>query len=153
MLGNMVFRFADETALPGFIPGILSGCFLGLLDFFSVFGPVVSDILRLNFPSFFFFLFFFFLLGSFGGVGSGFGNNSGWASLNRFRAIFCLLLTIFYATIVTYASLKEENDNETSVVSSSKLSWWESSVRLWLEWVLGYEGRRGSSNGPRAVIS
>lgn len=74
---------------PGFIPGTLSGCLLkfpllGFLDSFP------SDFLCLNLP-----IFFFFLFGSLGGVGSGVGNNSGFASLNLFRANFCLLLTIF----------------------------------------------------------
>lgn len=119
------FALQMKQLSPGFIPGILSGCFLGLLDLFSVFGPVVSDFLRLNFPSFFFFLFFFFLLGSFGEVGSGFGNNSGWASFNRLRAIFCLLLTMFYATIVTYAPLKrrERQWNFSCKFEQAQLVW------------------------------
>lgn len=74
---------------PGFIPGTLSGCFLKFpLLGFPVSFP--SDFLRLNLS-----VFFFFLFGSLGGVGSGFGNSSGFASLNRFRANICLLLTIF----------------------------------------------------------
>lgn len=76
---------------PGFIPGTLSGCFLrpflvGLVASPGDFGS--TFFLRLKF-------FFVFLFGSFGGVGSGLGNSSGWEALNLFRASLCLLLTIF----------------------------------------------------------
>lgn len=68
---------------PGFMPGTLRGCLF--LE------PGFDSALRLNALLFFF---FFFLLGSLGGVGSAFGNSSGFSDLNRFRASRCLWLTI-----------------------------------------------------------
>lgn len=77
---------------PGFMPGTLRGCFLSLVD---LLGAPSLSVEGLKF--FFLGLYFDFLdlvLGSLGGVGWVLGNNSGFPSLNRFRANLCLLLTI-----------------------------------------------------------
>lgn len=98
---------------PGFIPGTLSGCFLKplLMDLLRSLGSLASAFLRLNI------LFFFaFLLGSFGAVGSGFGNSSGCASLNCLRASLCLWLTIFLFDLILLQSFRQEEDGARRVL-------------------------------------